>query len=74
MSTHLSGFQSFSGFLHHFVFAKLATSSLRVNAKSVDYGTVTTRMIYVEEHIGLSNSPILLLQVNINSCSFFLVS
>ena len=34
MSTHLPGFQSYSGFLHHFVLAKLATSSiipLRVN-------------------------------------------
>ena len=31
MSTHLLGFQSFSGFLHHFVLAKLATTSIRVN-------------------------------------------
>ena len=30
MSTLGSGFQSFSRFLHHFVFAKLATSSIRV--------------------------------------------
>ena len=31
MSTHLPGFQcNFSGFLHHFVLAKLATSSKRV--------------------------------------------
>ena len=30
MSTHLPGFQSFSGFLHHFVLAKVATSSIRV--------------------------------------------
>ena len=30
MSTHLLGFQSFSAFLHHFVLAKLASSSLRV--------------------------------------------
>ena len=32
MSTHVPGFQSFSGgfFLHHFVLAKLATSSIRV--------------------------------------------
>ena len=29
MSTHLSGFQSFSGFLHHFVLVKLAISSRR---------------------------------------------
>ena len=31
MSTHLVGFQSFSGFLHHFEIAKLATSTMRVN-------------------------------------------
>ena len=31
MSTHMPGFQSFSGFLHHFVLAKLATSSISVN-------------------------------------------
>ena len=30
MSTHVPGFQSFSGFFHHFVLAKLATSSIRV--------------------------------------------
>ena len=30
MSTHLSWFQLFFGFLHHFVVAKLVTSSLRV--------------------------------------------
>ena len=32
MSTHLLGLQSFSRFLHHFVLAKLATSSIRVNS------------------------------------------
>ena len=31
MSTHLPGFQSFSVFLHHFVLAKIATCSIRVN-------------------------------------------
>ena len=35
MSTHLPGFQSFYGFLHHFVLAKLATSSIRVNSRQV---------------------------------------
>ena len=34
MNTHLPGFQSFSGILHHFVLAKLATSSLRVKPES----------------------------------------
>ena len=33
MSTHMPGFQSFSGFLHLFVLAKLATSSIRVKGK-----------------------------------------
>ena len=33
MSTHLPGFQSFSGvFLHHFVLAKLATSNIKVKS------------------------------------------
>ena len=31
MSIHMSGFQSFSIFLHHFVSAKLVTSSIGVN-------------------------------------------
>ena len=30
MRTHLAGIQSFFRFLHHFVLAKLATSSIRV--------------------------------------------
>ena len=30
MGTHMPGFQSFSAFLHHFVLAKLAASSIRV--------------------------------------------
>ena len=30
MSTHLPGFRTFSRFLHNFVLAKLATSSIRV--------------------------------------------
>ena len=30
MSTHMLGFQSFFSFLHHFVLAKLAASSTRV--------------------------------------------
>ena len=32
MSTLVSGFQSFSGFLHNFVLAKLASNSIRVNS------------------------------------------
>ena len=30
MSTHVLEFQSFLGFLHHFVLAKIATSNIRV--------------------------------------------
>ena len=33
MSTHVPGFQSFSSFLHQFVLAKLANSSIRVKPK-----------------------------------------
>ena len=37
MNTHVAGFQSFfqSSFLHHFVSDKFATSSIGVNAHSV---------------------------------------
>ena len=36
MGTHVPGFQSlFLGVLHHFVFAKLATSSIRGNRNKV---------------------------------------
>ena len=35
LSTHLPGFQSFPGFLHHFVLAKLAISSIRVKLDSL---------------------------------------
>ena len=40
MSTHVPGFQSFSVFLHHFVLAKLTTSSRRV--KSVLFHWILT--------------------------------
>ena len=35
MSTYLPGFHSFLGFSHHFVLAKLATSSIRVNLRAM---------------------------------------
>ena len=39
MSTHMPGFQSFSGFLHYYEMAKSATSSIRVNRlKHAFYG------------------------------------
>ena len=41
MSTHLPGFQPFFRFLHHFVMAKLATSSIRVKHNGADTGEVT---------------------------------
>ena len=34
MSTHMPGFQSFLDVLHHFVLAKLGTSSIRVKTYS----------------------------------------
>ena len=37
MSTHMcQGFSHFSGFLHHFVLAKLTTSSIRVKDNQLD--------------------------------------
>ena len=39
MSTNVPGFQSFSVyFLHYFVLAKLATSSIRVNRIKLTFG------------------------------------
>ena len=35
MSTHLPRFQYFSGFLHHFVLAKVTTSSIRVKMDTI---------------------------------------
>ena len=45
MNTHMPGFQSFSGYLHHFVLVKLATSSsIRVKCpvigKDTKYETI----------------------------------
>ena len=37
MSMHASGFQSFSGFLHHVVLVKLSTSSIRVKYCTLGY-------------------------------------
>ena len=39
MSTHLPWFQSFSVFLYHFVLAKLATTSIRVNSVCVRFSS-----------------------------------
>ena len=36
MSTHLPGFRSFSGFLHHFVLAKLAISSRKLESHTYE--------------------------------------
>ena len=49
MSTHSPGFKSFSRFfLHHFVLAELATSSLKVNTfplfKDMPYQKMTARL------------------------------
>ena len=37
MSTHMAGFQSVFRFLHHFIFAKLPTSSIRVNKMVIKF-------------------------------------
>ena len=42
------GFGDFSGFLHHFVLAKLATSIIKVNGLMKDWSTCT---------VYLNNSP-----------------
>ena len=36
MSTHVPEFESFSAFLHHFVLAKLTTSSIGVDTHKVE--------------------------------------
>ena len=40
MSTHMPGFQSFSVFLHHFILAKLANSSIRVKDRFRDFAVL----------------------------------
>ena len=56
MSTHLNGFQSFFRFLHHFVLAKVATSSIRVKEiLSLTYQYCSTKYLsndfYFNENI-----------------------
>ena len=64
MSTHLPGFQSFlKSFLHHFVLAKLATSSIRVKSGPF-YNWKTT--YYIQEMIAFH------IYVN-TSCHFILL-
>ena len=53
MSTHLPGFRSyarvsviFQVFLHHFVFAKLAISSIRVKAKDMQSKVTTVNIAW----------------------------
>ena len=46
MSTHLPGFQSFSGFSHHFALAKLASSSIRVKELCVCRGIVSVSSLH----------------------------
>ena len=43
MSTHMSGFNNYSGFLHHFLLGKLATSGIRVKVYLANmlYGVMT---------------------------------
>ena len=52
MSTHLPSFQSFSGYLlHHFVLAKLATSSIRVGMLS-NYLQIITALVKGNDRAG----------------------
>ena len=53
MSTHLPGFNYFSGFLHHFVLAKLANSSVRVK----EFGVMFTWNIYHWTQVSLCTLP-----------------
>ena len=58
MSTHMPGFQPFSGFLHPFSSAKLATCSIRVNT---DTGSISYTMQQVYRELlcrkGVSDHP-----------------
>ena len=49
MSTHMPGFQSFTGCLHHFLLAKLAATSIRVNLlhTATLFGVTEARAIIV---------------------------
>ena len=58
MSTHVPGFQSFFRFLHYFVLAKLATTSIRVKwPKFLDY------FLILDSHITLVSIMIIMLRV-----------
>ena len=56
------GFSNFSGFLHHFVLAKLATSSIRVKLRLAETFQVTLEMFStVDPHkIDTDNVPLVL--------------
>ena len=48
MSTHMPGFQSFSDYLHHFLFANLATSSIRVKINFIHCFTYPSGRVFVK--------------------------
>ena len=63
MSNHVPGFQSFSGFLHHFVLSKLATTSIKVNpftpevyTRSDTHGHTLITKLYLEKYFAESFS------------------
>ena len=49
MSTHMPGFQSFFSFSYHFVIAKLAISSIRVNKARIPRIQVNIHLIFFSE-------------------------
>ena len=56
MSTHLPGFQfHFLGFLHHFVLAKVATSSIRVNRSLTHTVPLTLSILLLSKAQELKN-------------------
>ena len=56
MSTHLQGFRSFFRFLHHFVLAKLASSSIRVSSPLLTIKDLTGSPVKKRGSSATSNS------------------
>ena len=54
MSTHVPVFQFLSGFLHHFLLAKLATSSIRVNTLTITFFLINIATKLHEKGLTLS--------------------
>ena len=73
MSTHLLGFWPFFSFLHHFVTAKLATSSMRVKASGKIYHFTLKTQLHalvisnkmIDRIFGVSTHQLLFLSIGI---------